>query len=64
MSKNNGDSQELSQITKLDLKEHAGLLVPDSKPTLIPFRDLKADSVPIVPLPEDPCPDIFIPTTM
>ena len=47
MSKNKEDSQELSQVTKLDLKEHAGLLVPEAVPALMPFRDLKADSVPI-----------------
>jgi hypothetical protein len=61
MSKSKEDSQELSQITKLDLKEHAGLLVPETTPALMPFRDLKADSVPIIPLPDDPCPDIFYP---
>jgi len=63
MSKNKEDSQELSQVTKLDLKEHAGLLVPEAVPALMPFRDLKADSVPIIPLPDDPCPDIFYPNS-
>lgn len=58
---NSNDSSELSHITKLDLKEHSDFLVPETQPALIPFRDLKADSVPIIPLPDDPCPDIFYP---
>ena len=58
---NSNDSSELSHITKLDLQEHSDFLVPATQPALMPFRDLKADSVPIIPLPDDPCPDIFYP---
>lgn len=63
MPKTDDDSKENKTITKLDLKEHAGILVPENQPGLIHFRELKADSVPLIPLPDDPCPDINYPNT-
>lgn len=57
-------SDNSSEIVKVNLQEHAELtLVPDSAPMLIPFRDLKADAIPIIELPPDPCPDIYYPNT-
>lgn len=58
------DKKEPVDLIPIDLKEHSGLnLVPVTEVTLISFRDLTADSVPIIPLPPDPCPDLHYPNS-
>ena len=55
---------QVIQVGKVNLTEHTELtLVPSDAPVLIPFRDLKEDSMPLTDLPPDPCPDIFYPNT-
>lgn len=63
MPNQNDSSHENNQITKLDLQEHSDFLIPGPQLTLIPFRDLKADAITLIPLPDDPCPDIFYPNS-
>jgi hypothetical protein len=60
----NSDTNELVQVSNISLTEHPGLeLVPADQHVTIAFRDLKADAIPLMPLPDDPCPDIFYPNT-
>jgi hypothetical protein len=55
-------NSQLIEVSKISLSEHTNLtLVPAEAPILIPFRELKENSVPILELPPDPCPDIFYP---
>ena len=61
---NNKEDMQIVPVNNLDLKEHSGLnLVPLETPILIAFRDLREDAEPVIPLPPDPCPDIFYPNT-
>jgi hypothetical protein len=60
----NSDTNELVQVSNISLTEHPGLeLVPADQHVTIAFRDLKADAIPLMPLTDDPCPDIFYPNT-
>ncbi len=60
----NNNSSELIEVGKINLKEHSELSVAAPEVNVLtPFRDLKEDSIPLIPLPPDPCPDIFYPNT-
>jgi hypothetical protein len=60
----NEESGQIIEVGKIDLKEHSELtLVPTEGPLLIPFKDLKENATPLIPLPPDPCPDVFYPNT-
>jgi hypothetical protein len=60
----NNNNSELIEVGKINLKEHSELSIATPEVNvLVPFRDLKEDAVPLIPLPPDPCPDIFYPNT-